>query len=149
MTNTLNVPVGRVFDLLASPYRHREFDASKMVVSDETGDPITKVGQVFRMNMCRMTADGPVEYQTDNHVTKFKPNRKIAWAVADKDGEPGGWFWRYDLSVKGKRDQKTLLTLTYDWGDASDRTVRAVGLPAFNESNLQDSLTLLEKVLKA
>lgn len=149
MTTTLNVAVGRVFDLLASPYRHREFDASKMVVSDETGDPITKIGQVFRMNMCRMTPDGPFEYQTDNHVTKFKPNRKVAWAVAEKDGEPLGWFWRYDLSVKGKRDQKTLLTLTYDWGDASDRTVKAVGLPVFTTEDLSASLALLDKVLRA
>ena len=147
VTSTVNVPVSRVFDLLASPHRHRDFDASGMVVSDEWNEPITKVGQVFRMNMCCIDGDQRIEYQSDNHVTKYKANRKIAWATAAKDGEPFGWFWRYDVSSKGKRDQKTLVTLTYDWGDASPAVRKKYGVPLLGVDDLRHSLELLEKTL--
>ncbi|MCW2756353.1 MAG: polyketide cyclase [Nocardioidaceae bacterium] len=148
VTATVDAPTAVVFDYLASPHRHKEFDASGMVGTDEFDEPITKTGQVFRMNMERGPADARIEYQVDNTVTKFKANRKVAWAVGEVDGDPYGWTWRYDLSPKGKNEQKTLVTLTYDWADATDHTVKTMHLPLFSEADLEASLKLLGKVVK-
>jgi hypothetical protein len=148
VTATVHAPPAVVFDLLATPHRHHEIDVSGTVGADEFDEPITKTGQVFRMNMTFEDADGKTEYQTDNLVTKFKANRKIAWALVDEDGRRMGWFWRYDLSPKGKNDQKTLVRLTYDWGDATPETVDRFAVPALSEADLERSLVLLQKAVK-
>lgn len=146
VSGVVDAPAGRVFDLLASPYRHCELDPSGMVGAAVEDDPVTKVGQVFRMNMTWTGKDGTTSYQTDNHVTAFKANRAIAWAVAPADGEPFGWTWRWELEVKGKRDQKTKVTLTYDWSDADESTRRRYGVPLFDETALRRSVDLLAQV---
>ena len=51
VTRKVGAAAAVVFDLLANPDRHHEIDASGMVGDDEDASPITKVGQVFRMNM--------------------------------------------------------------------------------------------------
>lgn len=145
VTVTVPVPTAVVFDLLATPHRHHEVDASGMVGTDEEDAPITKTGQVFRMNMAHRS-DGPVqEYQTDNHVTEFEPNRRIAWAVAPVDGEVLGWVWRWDLEPDG--DSKTRVTLTYDWTDTSTEHRAKYNVPAFEHDDLAASVKLLEEAL--
>lgn len=142
---TVKAKKGRVFDLLANPDRHCDIDASGMVVSDADSKPVTKVGNVFRMNMRRSDgAGGSVDYQTDNHVTAFEPNRRIAWAVAPADGDLLGWEWRYELEPDG---DKTRVSLTYDWAQAGPATVERFNLPGFDVAALEASLALVEKAL--
>lgn len=148
VTATVHAQPAIVFDLLATPHRHHEVDASGTVGADEFDEPITKTGQVFRMNMIQQGDDDSTEYQTDNLVTKFKANRKIAWAPVDGEGKKLGWFWRYDLSPKGKNDQKTLVRLTYDWGDATPEMLEKFGVPSFGEADLEKSLGLLAEVVR-
>lgn len=148
VTATINATPAVVFDLLASPHRHHELDASGMVGADEEDTPITKVGQVFRMNMTFRADDGKVtDYQTDNHITAFEPNRVIAWSVAPVDGEPLGWTWRYELAPKKKNDEKTKVALVYDWTGITEESKKQYGVPAFDEDDLDASLSLLKKAL--
>ena len=128
VTRKVGAAAAVVFDLLANPDRHHEIDASGMVGDDEDASPITKVGQVFRMNMS--SGDGAGEkYQVDNHVTQFQPNRRIAWEVGLVDGERLGWTWCYDLEPHGQ--DKSEVALTYDWSAVvagGPRGVRRAGL---------------------
>ncbi|MCW2781616.1 MAG: polyketide cyclase [Marmoricola sp.] len=134
---------GRVFDILATPQKHPQTDASGMVLSDANTSPITKVGQVFRMNM--KGADGSARYQTDNHVTAYKPSRVIAWRTAPADGEPLGWEWRYELALTKKG--KTEVTLTYDWTGTSAENLRKYDVPTFSAEDLEASLAHLKASL--
>lgn len=141
---TFTASIARTFDLLASPYRHHEFDASGMVGESVEDDPITKRGQVFRMRMHHTGSDGRItDYETANHVVALEPNRTIAWAPGPVDGDPLGWLWRWDLKVKGKRDQKVKITLTYDWSGAPAETVARYHVPLVDEAGLERSVRML------
>ncbi|MGI9156810.1 MAG: SRPBCC family protein [Marmoricola sp.] len=142
---TVPVPAAVIFDLLASPDRHHEVDASGTVGADVDDAPITKTGQVFRMTMTYDGGEKRVEYQTDNHVTEFEPNRRIAWAVAPVGGEVLGWVWRWDLQPDG--DSRSKVSLTYDWTSASAENQELYGVPVFDEHDLESSVKLLEKAL--
>jgi hypothetical protein len=147
VTRKVNAAPAVVFDVLATPHRHHELDASGMVGADEYDAPITKAGQVFRMNMTGVEDGQPVEYQVDNRVFAFKPNRVIAWTVAEAGGEPLGWSWRYDLAPHG--DHKSEVTLTYEWTGMSDADREEYGVPSFGEAELTASLDLLAKVVRS
>ena len=131
--------------LLANPDRHHEIDASGMVGDDEDASPITKVGQVFRMNMTSVNGSA-VRYQVDNHVTQFQPNRRIAWEVGLVDGERLGWTWCYDLEPHG--DDKSDVSLTYDWSGVSPEARAEHEVPVFGPDQLAASLDLLDSALR-
>ena len=144
VTRKVSAAAAVVFDLLANPDRHHEIDASGMVGDDEDAAPITKVGQVFRMNMSAAGGDEP--YQVDNHVTVFEPNRKLAWEVGLVDGDRLGWTWTYELEPHG--DDKSDVALTYDWTGVSPEAREEYGVPAFGSDQLNASLDLLDSALK-
>jgi hypothetical protein len=145
VTATVHAPPAVVFDLLATPHRHHEVDASGTVGGNDEDSPITKIGQIFRMNMTHAGADQTVEYQTDNHVTAYTPNRSIAWQVAPVDGEPLGWRWQWELEPKG--EDRTTVSLTYDWTGTPPENVAKYGVPMFDERDLTKSLALLESAV--
>ena len=103
-------PPERVFELLADPRRHHEFDGSGTVRDAVEGPTRLSPGAVFGMNM---KIGGP--YQMTNTVVEFEENRRIAWQprptnpVASK--LIGGRIWRYELEpVEGG----TLVRETWD-----------------------------------
>ena len=51
VSRTIDAPADQVFDLLTLPERHKEFDGSGMVVSDDRSQRIQAVGDVFTMNV--------------------------------------------------------------------------------------------------
>lgn len=153
-TVTLVVPVkpGRIFDLLATPYRLPDIDPSGATVSDDNASPVTAVGQVFRMNMVTLDGAEPVRYQTEHRVTEFTHNRVIGWTVAPVGGDPHGWSWRFELAPlegKGKGNGKrTEVTLTYDWSDVSEENVARFGIPDHDAADLEACLTRLAVAVK-
>ena len=60
-------------------------DGSDTLRGAEASGPITRVGEVFRMDMHHVDAG---DYQTDNHVTAFEPDHLIAWRTSETDAEP-------------------------------------------------------------
>jgi len=127
---TLVVPVkpGRIFDLLATPYRLPEIDPTGATVSDDNASPVTAEGQVFTMNMVVPGGPAPLRYQTRHHVELFKHNRLIGWRVVPVDGGAGSWFWRFDLTpIEGKK-KRTEVALTYDWSAMSELDVARYGV---------------------
>ncbi len=146
MTDDKNLIVSReidasadvIFDTLTLPQRHRDFDGSGMIVSDDRTQRIQAVGDVFAMNMNHASQGG--DYQMENHVIAFVPNKVVGWAPAAPGQEPFGWTWVYTLEASGP--DATLVTLTYDWAGVEDKHL-AASLPAVPKPALEESLNLL------
>ena len=66
-----------VFEILASPGRHIDFDGSDMLRGTTYEGSITKVGESFTMKMHRLGDD----YLIINHVVEFDQNNRIFWEL--------------------------------------------------------------------
>jgi uncharacterized protein YndB with AHSA1/START domain len=145
---TVTVPASpqRVFELLTDPARHSEFDATGMVGRPAYPARLTRVGQVFVMNMTYRDGFHIEHYQSDNLVIALEPPRAVAWTTATHDGDPLGWLWRYDVEPV---DDGAAVTLTYDWADALPENIRRFGVPLTDAEGLAASLRLLSEACKA
>jgi hypothetical protein len=146
---TLVVPAkpGRIFDLLATPYRLPELDPD-VILSDDNASPVTAEGQVFRMNMVARGGAESTRYQTEHHVDVFKHNRLIGWSVVPVDGDPGGWSWRFELAPLEGKKKRTEVTLTYDWSQTSPENVARFGIPDRDAVDLEAFLARLALAVK-
>ncbi|MGH9047632.1 MAG: SRPBCC family protein [Acidimicrobiales bacterium] len=103
-------PPERIFDLLADPARHADFDGSGSVKSSAAGSPERlELGAKFAMSMQR-----GVKYSMLNTVTEFEENRRIAWSPKPPSGRGSRWvgrIWRYELEPV---DGGTKVTETWD-----------------------------------
>lgn len=146
----LDRPVNEVFDYVAHPENHSDFDASDTVGACVNPGRIPGVGHVFTMEMAWTNEDGSVDrYRTDNLVTRFAEGRVIEWAVAPAGERPLGWRWRYEFEPEGGDGGSTRVTETYDWTDADAETRQSYGVPAFARMDLESSLALLDLALVA
>jgi hypothetical protein len=147
---TLVVPAkpGRIFDLLATPYRLPEIDPTGSMVSDDNASPVTAEGQVFRMNMVSVGGAEQVKYLTEHHVDAFKHNRLIGWRVVPVDGDPGGWSWRFELTPIEDKKKRTEVALTYDWSETSPENIARFGIPDHDAADLEACLTRLAGAVK-
>ena len=91
VTGIVAAPVERVFALLADPDRHPELDASGMLRHAGTHVALTAIGDVFTMAM-----QNAGDYEVENHVVVFEPDRAIGWAPALPGQTPAGhtFVWR-------------------------------------------------------
>ena len=137
---TIDAPAKEIFDVLTLPARHREFDGSGMVRSDDRSQRIQGTGDVFVMNMHAEAMGG--DYQMYNHVTAYAPNERVGWQPAQEKNknDPAGWEWVYELDALDAGS--TEVTLTYDWSKVDDPTLQSI-FPAVSETQLEESLNLL------
>ena len=140
-TCVVDAPAETVFDVLADPTTHQAIDGTGWVRESLAGKRLTEVGQVFRMAMYHQNYGG-MHYEVANRVEVFQPPHAIAWlpgqGADDANLDFGGWIWRYDLEPVG--DDRTEVTLTYDWS-AVPRAVREhIGFPPFDRQHLDNSL---------
>ena len=150
---TLVVPAkpGRIFDLLATPYRLPEIDPTGTVVSDDNASPVTAAGQVFCMNMVSLGGPEALPYLAEHTVDAFEHNRLIGWRVVPVDGDPGGWSWRFQLTPiesKKKKKKRTEVALTYDWSEVSEVNAARFGIPDRDAADLEACLTRLATAVK-
>lgn len=134
---TIDAPAKDVFEVLTNPERHAELDGSGFVRSDDKSDRIQAVGDVFTMNMTGDHMGG--EYQTDNHVTAFDPNKMVGWKTAPAGTEPPGWEWLWELEPQGA--DSTLVTHTYDWSGVTDKALLdKISFPLVTQDQLEETL---------
>ena len=98
-----------IFELLAHPERHSEFDGSGTVLTSRRSGRRVGLGDSFGMNM-----KWGVPYATRNVVREFEENRRISWqtlAPAPLDKVFTGRTWRYELEPV---DGGTLVRETWD-----------------------------------
>lgn len=116
----VQAPADRIFDLLADPRRHPDFDGSGSVRGAVSGPERLSLGAKFGMDM-RLG----VPYRVSSQVKEFEEGRQIAWAHI------GGHRWRYELEPLA--DGSTRVTETFDATTA--RSARALKLmDAYNRN---------------
>ncbi|RAV18016.1 polyketide cyclase [Mycolicibacterium sp. GF69] len=155
-TATVNAGIESVFDVLADPATHQAIDGTGWVREPLDGEPLTEIGQVFRMGMYH---DNHPEkyYEMANRVEVLDRPRAIGWLpgqgpeqrghlMNSTELEFGGWLWRYDLEPAGANH--TAVTLTYDWSGVASH-LRDIEFPPFEPQHLDNSLTNLATLAEA
>lgn len=125
-----------VFDLLADPRRHSEFDGSGSVRDAVSGPDRLAPGATFGMKM-----QIGLPYRISNTVVEFDEGRRIGWRHF------GRHVWRYELEpVAGG----TRVTETFDYGPArSPRLMELMGYPEKNLVSIRATLDRLTGIFGA
>jgi hypothetical protein len=133
-----------IFLILTDPVRHIEFDGSGMLRGAATTEPIGGVGDVFVMKMY-FAEHG--DYEMNNHVVEYEPDRRVGWEPEAGRGHPasgladtgGRWGhrWSYELTPDGP--DATFVTERYDCSRApeserADMADGAVWIQAMTDS---------------
>jgi len=129
VSRRIEAPAGLIFEILANPQRHVDFDGSGMLRGPVVGRPISNVGDTFTMKMHRLGDD----YLMLNHVVEFESHRSIFWEPAPGDlsraegndpskiGIPAGYRWGWILAPDG--DEATVVTEVFDCGPEENRWI--------------------------
>ena len=131
VTHRIEAKPTAIFEILASPQRHMDFDGSDMLRGAVVDRPISGVGDTFTMKMHRLGRD----YFMENTVVEFEPGLRIAWEPAPGDlatagGDPSrigvaaGYRWGFVLVPDG--DDATFVTEVFDLGALSDEERRHI-----------------------
>ncbi len=130
MSRRIGAPAAIIFNILANPQRHMDFDGSNMLRGAVLDRPISAIGDTFTMKMHRLGDD----YLMLNYVVEFEPDRRIFWEPAPGDpsrtegndpskvGIPAGYRWGYILAPDG--DDATVVTEVFDCGTVAEETVQ-------------------------
>ena len=126
VSRRIEAPAALIFEILANPQRHMDFDGSDMLRGAVLDRPISDVGDTFTMKMHRLGDD----YLMLNYVVEFEPDRRIFWEPAPGDpsraegddpskvGIPAGYRWGYILTPDG--DDATVVTEVFDYGTVTE-----------------------------
>ena len=122
----IEAPAAVIFEILANPQRHMDFDGSDMLRGATLDRPISGVGDTFTMKMHRLGDD----YLMFNYVVEFESDHRIFWEPAPGDpsraegddpskvGIPAGYRWGYVLTPDG--NDATVVTEVFDYGTVTD-----------------------------
>src|ERR1700733_10710575 len=118
----IEAPAHLIFEILANPQRHMDFDGSDMLRGPVLDRPISNVGDTLTMKIHRLGDD----YLMLNYVVEYETDRRIFWEPAPGDpsraegddpskvGIPAGYRWGYVLTPDG--DDATVVTEVFDFG---------------------------------
>ncbi len=127
-------PAERIFDILADPSRHQDFDGSDTVRSARGEPTRLAMGSRFSMNM-KMG----VPYLISNKVVEFEENRLIAWRHF------GRHIWRYELEPT---EDGTRVRETFDWSTSLfPRGIELMGYDRSHPANMELTLQRLEALV--
>ena len=102
---TINAPTALIFDMIADPRMHAEFDGSGTVQRQIKGPERLSQGATFGM---AMRVGFP--YTITNTVEEFQEPTRIAWRHL------GRHRWRYELEARD--ESTTVVTETFDGSTA-------------------------------
>lgn len=133
-SRVIAAPADVIFDVLADPARHADFDGSDSVLAAKGTPERLHLGARFGMRM-RIG----IPYTIKNTVVEFDEGRRIGWRHF------GRHIWRYELEpVEGG----TKVTETFDWGPAlSPRLLERTGAPAKNLTSIEATLQRLDTLV--
>lgn len=139
----IHASAASIFDVIADPRRHADFDGSGSVRKSRFVTPTRLYeGAVFVMDMKRS-----VPYGMANTVVEFDENRVIAWAPRFANGRARRYFgriWRYELeSVAGG----TLVRETWDVSHDRLRIFLRLLFSAPFRRDMERSLRMLDDVV--
>ncbi len=143
---TIAADPATIFRLLCDPHGHVAIDSSGMLM-DATGEPAAAVGDSFVVHMDREALnDYPMgRYDVTVTITKFAPDREIAWTILGQIRPQIGHVYGYML---GPVEGGTLVTSYYDWS-AIDPTWKDAGIfPVISEGALRATLGILARTVE-
>jgi uncharacterized protein YndB with AHSA1/START domain len=118
VSRRIAAPAADIFEVLADPNRHPEFDGSEMLRPGASNKVIAGIGDVF---VTKMYFEAMGDYEMHNRIVVFEADRCIAWEPGNPELARNGSRWRFDLTPDGSNS--TLVTETYDCTD-SPKSVR-------------------------
>jgi hypothetical protein len=154
VSRRIEAPAALIFEILANPQRHMDFDGSDMLRGVVVNRPISGVGDTFTMKMYRLGRD----YLMVNHVVEFEPDCRIFWEPAPGDvptaggdpskvGIPAGYRWGFVLTSDG--DGATIVTEVFDCGPFRQTLLREGGGWINGTNSVLESMTAsLERLEK-
>jgi hypothetical protein len=140
---TIAAEPSSIFAVLCDPNGHVAIDSSGMLMSAE-GDPVKGVGDTFVVHMDREALnDYPMGlYDVTVTITRFEPEREIAWTILGQIRPQIGHVYGYRLEPV---DGGTLTTSYYDWSEI-DPTWKEAGIfPVISETALRATLGILTR----
>ena len=143
---TIAADPATVFRLLCDPHGHVAIDSSGMLM-DATGEPVAAVGDSFVVHMDREALnDYPMgHYDVTVTITKFVPDREIAWTILGQIRPQIGHVYGYTLAPV---DEGTVVTSYYDWSSI-DPTWKEAGIfPVISEGALRATLGILARTVE-
>ena len=134
-----------IFRVLSDPQGHVAIDSSGML-QDATGVPARAVGDSFVVHMDREALnDFPMgRYDVTVIITKFEPDREIAWTIEATIKPPIGHVYGYTLEPT---DDGTRVTSYYDWSSIDSSWREANVFPIIPESALRATLGILARTV--
>jgi hypothetical protein len=134
-----------IFAVLSDPKGHVTIDSSGMLMGS-TGERATAVGDTFVVHMDREALnDYPMgEYDVTVHITRFVPDREIAWTIEGVMKPPMGHTYGYTLEPTA---DGTLVTSYYDWSEINEAYRGADLFPIIPESALRATLGILSRTV--
>lgn len=150
-TITIPAPAETVFGVLADPGTHAFIDGTGWVKEYLDSQPLTRVGQIFRVAMYHDNHPDK-DYEMANEVVVLDRPHAIAWQpgqdiLGDGNLSFGGWIWRYDIGITGSSEAH--VTLTYDWSAVSSELRQHIQFPPFDPVHLENSLKHLSDLATA
>ncbi|WP_159941536.1 MULTISPECIES: SRPBCC family protein [unclassified Nocardiopsis] len=133
----VDAPAKRIFDIIASPARHAEFDGSGTVLANLFGPERLRRGSEFGMDM-EMFGVG---YRMTNRVVEYEEDRLIAWRHF------GPHRWRYELEELSEGG--TRVTETFDYSRGYTAFYVLMGIPARNARGIERTLERLKAVAES
>lgn len=140
---TIKTDASTIFAILRDPKGHVAIDSSGMLQSF-TGEPASAVGDTFVIHMDRESLnDYPMgEYDVTVKITRFEPDREIAWTIEGQIKPQIGHVYGYRLEPV---DEGTLVTSYYDWSEIDQAWKDANVFPVLSEGALRATLGILAR----
>jgi hypothetical protein len=120
-------PAHDIFQVLANPVRHPEFDGSESLRGAGSTAVVSGVGDVFVM---RMYFSHLGDYEMNNHVVEYERDRRISWEpeagrghpdAAPDSPEPARWGHRWTFQLTPDGPDATIVTEIYDCSRAPEK----------------------------
>jgi hypothetical protein len=142
---TIPADPATIFRLLCDPEGHVAIDSSGMLMS-ATGEPVAGVGDSFVVHMDRESLnDYPLgRYDVTVTITRFVPDREIAWTILGQIRPQIGHVYGYTLEPA---DDGTLVTSYYDWSEIDAVWKEAGIFPVISEGALRATLGILARTV--
>jgi hypothetical protein len=134
-----------LFRLLCDPQAHVAIDSSGMLMN-ATGEPVAAVGDSFIVHMDREALnDYPLgRYDVTVTITRFVPDREIAWTILGQIRPQIGHVYGYILEPAASG---TLVTSYYDWSSIDPEWKQAGIFPVLSEGALRATLGILARTI--
>lgn len=133
----VRAPAQKVFELIADPSKHPEWDGNDNLRYSDIDQRVTAVGDVF---ITELTNGGIRE----NHVVEFIEGQRVAWKPSEVSTPPPGHLWRWELL--GIDDSCTEVTHTYDWTALHNDVKRQERARSTNSEMLEQSILKLKEL---